>query len=354
MVYLHPFGTTSPENIEILADDRPELESHQRGPLIICYDQEPLIWGYNNQLFDEILQRLHISDHAVILLNTEQESQDKNRFLMKYKFRDCYSFFHVFAVADWYRGYRFNVSITDPLQRKIKKKYITFNRLTGGARVYRSLLVAELANAGLLEQGHVSYSDECPHYGHYRENLQESVTRYRINENYVSQCIEILDRVTFPLRIDIKQEQIPNGSMSLGAIKENMESFLHVVTETCYWEKKRHLTEKIFKPIATKQPFVLLGPADNLAYLKSYGFRTFDRWWDESYDQIKDPVHRLQAVVEIVKSICSRSDQELTDMLHEMKDVLEHNYRLLESGDLLNFAWKELTGNLKWSLSSPN
>ena len=273
---------------------------------------------------------------------------------MKYKFRDCYSFFHVFAAADWYRGYQFNVSITDPLQREIKKKYITFNRLTGGARVYRSMLIAELANAGLLDQGHVSYSHECPHYGHYRDNLPESVTRYGINEKYVTGCIETLDRVPFPLRIDSKQEQIPNGSMSLGAISENMESFLHIVTETCYWERKHHLTEKIFKPIAAKQPFVLLGPANNLAYLKSYGFRTFDRWWDESYDQIKDPIHRLQAVIEIVKNICSRSDQELTGLLHEMKDVLEHNHRRLESGDLLNFAWKELTSNLKWSLSCPN
>lgn len=337
-----------------MADDRPELGPHQRGPLIICYDQEPLIWGFNNQLFDHILQELNITDQRVILLNTERESQDKNRFLMQYRFQDCYSFFHVFAASDWYRGYRFDASIKDPLQRAIKKKYITFNRLTGGARVYRSMLIAELAMAGLIEYGHISYSDSCPLYGHYQVNLQQSINQYKIDRDYAYRCTEYLDKIKFPLRIDSKQDTIPNGSMTLGAIRENMESFLHIVTETCYWEKKHHLTEKIFKPIIARQPFVLLGPANNLAYLKSYGFRTFDRWWDESYDQIQNPIHRLQAVVEIVKNICSLNDRDLTDLLHEMRDTLEHNYRLLESGELLNRAWGELKSNLNWCLSSPN
>lgn len=354
LIYLHPFGSTDPSNIEILADDRPELGPHQRGPLIICYDQEPLIWGFNNQLFDHILQELNITDQRVILLNTERESQDKNRFLMQYRFQDCYSFFHVFAASDWYRGYRFDASIKDPLQRAIKKKYITFNRLTGGARVYRSMLIAELAMAGLIEYGHISYSDSCPLYGHYQVNLQQSINQYKIDRDYAYRCTEYLDKIKFPLRIDSKQDTIPNGSMTLGAIRENMESFLHIVTETCYWEKKHHLTEKIFKPIIARQPFVLLGPANNLAYLKSYGFRTFDRWWDESYDQIQNPIHRLQAVVEIVKNICSLNDRDLTDLLHEMRDTLEHNYRLLESGELLNRAWGELKSNLNWCLSSPN
>jgi len=354
LVYLYPFGSTDSSNIEILADDRPDLGPQQRGPLIICYDQEPLIWGFNNQLFDHILQELNISDQRVILLNTEQESQDKNQFLMRYRFQDCYSFFHVFAASDWYRGYRYDVSIKAPLEREIKKKYITFNRLTGGARVYRSMLVAELAAAGVIKHGYISYSERCPLYGHYRDNLQSSIGRYNINQEYARQCAEQLDNIEFPLRIDSQQGPIPNGSMTLGAIRENMESFLHIVTETCYWEKKHHLTEKIFKPIIARQPFVLLAPRNNLAYLKSYGFRTFDRWWDESYDEIADPVHRLQAVVEIVKSLCARSDQELTDLLHEMNDTLEHNYRLLESGQTLTRAWQELKTNLSWCLSCPN
>jgi hypothetical protein len=150
------------------------------------------------------------------------------------------------------------------------------------------------------------------------------------------------------LRIDYKQEQlIPNGSQTLNAIPEMMESFLHVVTETCFWETKDHLTEKIFKPIVARQPFVLLGCANNLTYLKSYGFKTFDAWWDESYDRIQDPVERIQAVVKIIKYICSMPDEELEGMLHGMQYILDHNYNLFYSKDFINDAWEELTANLE-------
>jgi hypothetical protein len=130
-----------------------------------------------------------------------------------------------------------------------------------------------------------------------------------------------------------------------------MESFLYVVTETCFWEDKEHLTEKVFKPIVSRQPFVLLGCANNLQYLRDYGFRTFDQWWDESYDKIEDPVERLQAVVQIIKDICSRSDQELEQMLVEMTEVLEYNYQRFYSKDLLDQAWQELTTNLQQAVA---
>jgi hypothetical protein len=140
--------------------------------------------------------------------------------------------------------------------------------------------------------------------------------------------------------------------MVLSAVEQCMETFLHVVTETCYWERKCHLTEKIFKPVILRQPFVLLGPARNLEYFKSYGFRTFDRWWDESYDSIEDPTERLQAVADILKSICSRNEQELTAILHEMEEVLEYNYKLFNSKEFIDSAWQELTTNLKEAVES--
>jgi hypothetical protein len=131
-----------------------------------------------------------------------------------------------------------------------------------------------------------------------------------------------------------------------------METFLHVITETCYWERKCHLTEKTFKPVILKQPFVLVGCAHNLEYFKSYGFRTFDQWWDESYDHIEDPVQRLQAVANIVEYISSLTLGQLTTMLHEMEPVLEHNFKLFNSPEFVNSAWQELTTNLKKAVES--
>ena len=287
----------------------------------------------------------------IILLNTESNSITKN-IIKKYDFEDCYYFFHIFAAADWYRGYQYCVDLIPPEKRTIKKKYITFNRIIGKSRVYRSFFIAELAKNNLIDQGYVSYSDVCPEHGHYESHLFDSITNYNISAEYINEVKYHLSKLQYPLRIDFKNEPlIPNGSQTIDAIPELMESFLHVVTETCFWETKDHLTEKIFKPIVARQPFVLLGCANNLKYLKRYGFKTFDAWWDESYDSIEDPIQRIQAVVQVIKNICLMSESDLQDMLHGMKYVLQHNYDLFYSKEFIDNAWEELTTNIKSAIN---
>lgn len=348
LVYLYPFGSSAIKNIEIFDVEN----SNDLDPVFFCYDQEPLLPGYNDSLFQYVKHNV-AQGRPVILLNTEQDSDAKKYFLEKFNMTDAYCFFHIFAAHDWYRGYQYDSEIIPVAQRTVKKKFISFNRLTGSARVYRSLLVGELAKHDLLSQGHVSYSDTCPEHGHYHTTLDYAVKEYSVNPVYVEEIKSELDKLDHPLRIDHKEKSaIPNHSMVLSAVPECMESFVYVVTETCFWETKCHLTEKAFKPIILRQPFILVGCAYNLEYLKSYGFKTFDRWFDESYDKITDPVMRLQAVADVLKSICSRSEDELTDMLHEMEEVLEHNYRLFNSREFLDSAWNELTHNLKVAIES--
>jgi hypothetical protein len=343
LAYLHPFGSTQPENIEL-------INIGGSGPLLFCYDQEPLLTNY-----DTIFLQAWASydDYGntkpAILLNTERVSAAKNQILKKFKLLDCHYFFHAFAAADWYRGYKYCHDLIPLTQRKINKKYISFNRLTGAARVYRSFLISELAKLNILNQGHVSYSHHCPEHGHYSKNIINSVKTYGVPNSYALDCIETLNTIKFPLLID-SDVNIPNGSQTLGPLSCLMESFLHVVTETCFWEEKTHLTEKIFKPIIAKQPFVLLGCADNLKYLQSYGFKTFDKWWDESYDSIYDPIQRLNAVVKIINDICSLSTSKLEIMLTEMNSVLEYNYNWFYSQDFIDFCWNELKINFRESI----
>ena len=100
-------------------------------------------------------------------------------------------------------------------------------------------------------------------------------------------------------------------------------SFLHIVNETI-WQDKIHFTEKIFKPIVMHQPFVVLQAPGSLSYLRSYGFKTFGDWWDESYDTIEDPQQRMKAIANIVNTI---GHQNLYQLRDEMAGVLEHNFR---------------------------
>ena len=345
VAYLHPFGSTQLENIEILA-------SGGSGPLLFCYDQEPLLENFNDKLFYQSWKITddHGNAKQAILLNTERTSTTKNKIIKKFGFVDCHYFFHAFAAADWYRGYRYSTDIIPLHSRKIKKKFITFNRLTGGARSYRSIFIAELIKNNLINQGHVSYSFNCPQYGKFDKNLYSCIDQFDLKYNYVAECVDALNSYTSHLTIDTGNT-IHNDSQTLGALSYMVESFLHVVTETCFWEEKTHLTEKIFKPIVAKQPFVLLGCTNNLEYLQSYGFRTFDKFWDESYDSIADPVARLKAVVKIIHDICNMSDNELQNLLCEMSDILEHNYNWFYSQTFIDYCWSELKDNLKSAIA---
>jgi hypothetical protein len=198
-----------------------------------------------------------------------------------------------------------------------------------------------------LDQGFVSFSRICPEGGAFQNHLVEAANNGWCSHELAQESIANIDSVNGDFRIDHRESEfIPNQSFSLG-LEHVQISFCFVVKETCFWDRKCHLTEKIFKPILSQMPFVLVGPAYNLSYLKSYGFRTFNDWWDESYDEIVDPVARLAAIGTLIKHICSYSVSDLTQMLIKMTPVLEHNFNLFNSREFLKSAWQELSLNLQ-------
>jgi hypothetical protein len=339
VLYLHPFGATQPENIEIIRDDRDPPD--RRGPLFIFYDQEPLHSVYNQNLFTHI--KLNTTGPH-ILVNTEQTSVEKDLICQQFNLLDVNYFFHVFAAADWYRGHKFLPGVVAPQNRTLRKTYISFNRLTSNERVYRSLFISELYKADLLQSGHVSYSRDCPEGGAYDKNLFHSIANQNIPADIATEAIKNIHRIP-ELRIDFEDcAHIPNQSMLLSPLPQLMESFVFVVTETCYWQTKTHLTEKIFKPIVLRMPFILLGCAHNLAYLRSYGFKTFGDYWDESYDAIEDPIARMQAVTKILSEL---EGQDLQAMLLDMQPILDHNYHLFNNPNFLHQEWQHLKTALR-------
>jgi hypothetical protein len=360
LLYLHPYGSTQPENIENIADNLDEINAalirdHKRvsiddGPLFIFYDQEPIYGKFNHTLFDHIRASTR---GPFILVTTEKSSDALDAIQKRYSWPSVYYFHHAFAAHDWFRGYRYDSRLIPPKQRNIKKKYITFNRLTSHSRVYRSLLLSELVKHRILDQGYVSYNDVCPENNqNFIENLTDARDNGLIGQDLFLEAVDNISQCDFPLRIDYKDRAtIPNHSFVLSAVEETQESFCYLVTETCYWERKHHLTEKIFKPIVSRMPFVLAGPAHNLKYLREYGFKTFSKWFDESYDDIEDPLLRLQAIGNTMREICSYSESQLEDMLVEMTPVLEHNYQRFYSNEFLDHCWRELITNLNLAVN---
>lgn len=85
------------------------------------------------------------------------------------------------------------------------------------------------------------------------------------------------------------------------------------------------ITEKTFKPIANKKPFVILGDKHTLKYLKNLGYRTFDFLIDETYDTL-DYKERIVALADEIKRLCSINFQRYEK---QIKEVTEHNYNVL-------------------------
>ena len=223
-------------------------------------------------------------------LVTSEISKLASETAKEYDFNILYYFFHGFAASDWFRGFHVLNYTKNPIQN-YKYDYQSFNRIVTGDRAYRKTFVDQLRATNLLEHGAVSYG----------------VTDDPVTEQ----------------RLVIDHEQLP-GSAS--ADIPDVDAFWHIVTETVFYYDKLHLTEKIFKPIVSKQPFMLLAAPGNLAYLRSYGFKTFEGIIDESYDNIKDNDARIEAVVSQLKWYCDLSEQDKFEIQRLLAPIVEHNF----------------------------
>jgi len=254
-----------------------KVEKHKLKGNLFFYDQEPLLPGLVEK-YQEILSR-----DINLLMVTSEKSND---------FRtDLYYFFHGFAALDWFRGFR-ALNHDKRIVKNYEHDYQSFNRIVTGDRAYRKTFVDQLRVNDLLGHGAVSYG----------------VTDDPVTEK----------------RLVIDHEQLP-GSAS--ADIPDVDAFWHVVTETVFDYRKLHLTEKIFKPIVSKQPFMLLAAPGNLQYLRSYGFRTFENIIDESYDGMAKGRDRIDAVVSQLEWYCSLSADEKTEIQKKCEPIVEYNFQ---------------------------
>ena len=108
-----------------------------------------------------------------------------------------------------------------------------------------------------------------------------------------------------------------------------LKTFVTVVSEPQYYERElsTFTSEKVFKPIACHHPFIVLGGKGELDILKRRGYRTFSKWFDESYDTLPD-TQRMDAIIEVLKYIDSIKDK--VSWFESMRPVLEHNRKQLE------------------------
>jgi hypothetical protein len=109
---------------------------------------------------------------------------------------------------------------------------------------------------------------------------------------------------------------------------------IHIVTESLMEIKNTteyshlFLTEKTFKPIALKAPFIIAAQPGALAHLRSNGYRTFHECWNEDYDAIEDPQKRLDSIIETVLYIANASTTAYSDIIRRAYEIAEYNYNI--------------------------
>jgi hypothetical protein len=106
------------------------------------------------------------------------------------------------------------------------------------------------------------------------------------------------------------------------------KSFCAIVTETRFAQPFANFSEKTLLAIRAQIPFIVVAPPKTLEYIKQFGFKTFDKWWDESYDQEQDHEKRMIKILNLIEYIDSKSLEELIEIRKEMKSVLKHNYKI--------------------------
>lgn len=106
----------------------------------------------------------------------------------------------------------------------------------------------------------------------------------------------------------------------------HLKSFLNIVTETLYDSDSIFISEKTYKPIYLCQPFIVFGNPFTLNKLHELGYKTFDKWWDESYDSELDLKIRFNKIVKVMETISELNLDELKELKNEMRDVVVHNY----------------------------
>lgn len=254
-----------------------------------------------------------------------------------YSWPKVYTFNYFIEEATWDKEWFYNSEnslgyISEPIELHEltnfrNKKFISFNRNAG--RANRFILLDEFIKGTFSD----SYFSFLRPMDYFEENRQ-------FYKNYSG--IELTDddmaiyNQKMPIELDTHATTQKDSFDTSNTFRKDLflDSCINLVTETSYINNEMFLSEKILKPILSYQPFIVFGSYGYLKELKNYGFKTFSDFWDESYDDIINPVERMKSLISLVKSLNNKSIEELNDIYKSTIDICIHNRNLFYSLEL--------------------
>ena len=340
--YCDPFGRSDSESILCRGLERANDEENA----IFFFDQEPVQLSIHLPTFLSFnLRNMHKSEKNKFLVTSETNSDNVDYICKVYGLRPFYYFFHGWAALDWFRGYDRTFLIAPPKERHIKKTFYSPNRIIGGERSHRVVQLYYFQLFDLMHN-HISAPLICPVENKHILEIADFY-KHRFPEGWEfgtvkGGIIETIEKINLP-RLYPGEDTQRMSSCWLDQFDLCAESMIYHVSETVFFGRRQHLTEKTFKPIAMGMPFVLSAPAGSLEYLRQYGFKTFDSVWDESYDKVSDDTNRIQELSKLLRQLDKRTEQEKSEMFKKCIPIIEHNWNWFYGGGFEKILWAELT-----------
>ena len=336
----NPHGSRKLEDIDqLFIYSECQLQNY---PVMICHDQEPLVWGIysreeieNNNRAEYLssnLDYLTSSDvlayHSrwqlrattvsfsalygnqhdlTLLLHSEQNSTQVNIFEQN-GFVPVYYWSHAVIAQDWFRYAKLDPTLTFDV-KKIQKDFLIYNRAWSGTREYRLFFAELLVKNNLIDCSNTSFSTQD-------NNLDYRQYQFT-NKNLQISNLELHNYFETNIANSASSADYSNLDYSTAGIE--------IVLETLFDDGRWHLTEKSLRPIACGKPFMLAATPGSLQYLRNYGFETFSGLIDESYDLIVEPHLRLQAIVKEMQRIAQLSSTEKYKFYTDLDVICQRN-----------------------------
>lgn len=336
--FCDPPGRSDPDSLLNFGDD--VVESNY----IFFHDQEPIHLDIHKPLFDDVTSRnedlnCNAGPRHSAIVTSEWNSEFVDQVCSTYSWKSYYYFFHGWAALDWYRGYNRTYLMAAPEERTITKSFISPNRIIGGKRDHRVLLLYHCFKNN-ISNAHISCPRICPFE---QIPISDIASKYTGVYNDIR---EVFDRTQLPKNF-LNETDHPMHSCWLSLFNECSETLAYMVTETVFFGQRNHLTEKTFKPICQQMPFILASTAGSLEYLRRYGFKTFSHLWNEDYDLETNDISRLEKISRILNDLGGLTQKELNDLYrHSIREV-QHNYEHFYGGGFEKILWTELQSMLE-------
>lgn len=208
------------------------------------------------------------------------------------------------------------ITVDDHLEYKKNNNIKTFNCLQKRLRPHRIWIYKYLSDFNLINEGLISM------------NKFKSSMSFMENRSLTDEETQLYNK-ELPLLIYNKNNNEFPDSYYINRIIDQvfLDTWVSVISEASFNDDALFLSEKTFKAIVCKHPFIIAGNKNSLSKLRDLGYKTFDGFIDESYDDL-DTFDRLNSIMISIKKISEIPNK--LEWYKSMEDILNHNYENLK------------------------